>query len=195
MGGLERVRSILLATLSVTIGVLVLTGIALIFLYVPTESQAWSDVFARGGDTGVRLADGIRLVHRLAAVLAVPTALASGVLLAVPRRAGARRRGTGAAIGVGIILTTVVVSVTGYLLPWDQLALWAVTVGTNIRGYRWLWDDSVRFVLVGGVEVTKGTVLGWLVVHALVLTPALVALVALAIRRTHPPRRQSVTPT
>ena len=37
-------------------------------------------------------------------------------------------------IGVLLLVTTFLLSFTGYLLPWDQLSLWAVTVGTNIGG-------------------------------------------------------------
>ncbi len=180
--GVTRVRAILLAGLSVEIGVLVVTGIVLYFVYVPTDGQAWGDVFPTGRSGGIRLADGIRLIHRLAAVLAFPTALAASILLALRGRPGVRRW-TGAVLGVGIVLTTVAVSITGYLLPWDQLALWAVEVGTNIKGYRWLSNDTVRFVLLDGSEVSRGTVFWWLVVHALVLTPVLGALVVLAGRR------------
>ncbi len=35
-------------------------------------------------------------------------------------------------IGVVMFLLTLFLSFTGYLLPWDQLAYWAITVGTNI---------------------------------------------------------------
>ena len=35
-------------------------------------------------------------------------------------------------IGVILLLLTLLLSFTGYLLPWDQLAIWAVTVGTNM---------------------------------------------------------------
>ena len=38
-------------------------------------------------------------------------------------------------IGVILLTLTLLLSFTGYLLPWDQLALWAVTVGTNMMGY------------------------------------------------------------
>ena len=50
-------------------------------------------------------------------------------------------------------------SFTGYLLPWDQLALWAVTVGTNMMGYTPVFGDQVRFVLLGGVEIGTDTLL------------------------------------
>ena len=56
-------------------------------------------------------------------------------------------------IGVILLTLTLLLSFTGYLLPWDQLALWAVTVGTNMMGYTPVFGTEVRFVLLGGVEI------------------------------------------
>ena len=56
-------------------------------------------------------------------------------------------------IGVILLTLTLLLSFTGYLLPWDQLALWAVTVGTNMMGYTPVFGSQVRFVLLGGVEI------------------------------------------
>ena len=67
-----------------------------------------------------------------------------------------------------ILLTlTLLLSFTGYLLPWDQLALWAVTVGTNMMGYSPVIGSQVRFVLLGGVEIGAETLLRWYVLHVL----------------------------
>lgn len=113
------------------------------------------------------------------------TAIRTGVVVAL---AGWARlhRWRGAAIGSGIALTTLAASVTGFLLPWDQLGLWAVTVGTSLRGYGVLFESSVKFVLIGGVEIQPATLLRWLAVHTLVLGPALVALVVFGWRRVSP---------
>ena len=56
-------------------------------------------------------------------------------------------------IGVVLLMLTLLLSFTGYLLPWDQLALWAVTVGTNMMGYTPVFGSQVRFVLLGGKEI------------------------------------------
>ena len=92
-------------------------------------------------------------------------------------------------MGLGILVGGVATGMTGLLLPWDQLALRAVKIGTHFEGYTFLFHSSVRFVLVGGAEVTPRTVAVWLVVHGLLLGPALTGLVVLAWRRrpvTHP---------
>ena len=62
-------------------------------------------------------------------------------------------------IGVILLTLTLLLSFTGYLLPWDQLALWAVTVGTNMMGYTPVFGTQVRFVLLGGVEIGTDTLL------------------------------------
>ncbi len=151
---LNQARSILLGILSVEVGVLVATGIALFFLYRPTAQQAWNDLVTESYDWEARVALGLRLLHRLASWLAVPTAMAAGVVVAVGGWVSARRWRAGI-LGAGIAMIALVASFTGFLLPWDQLALWAVRVGTNTAGYRILFGDSVRFVLVGGVEVSS----------------------------------------
>ena len=180
-GVTARARSIVLTVLTVEVAILVVTGVALYFLYVPTAFQSWGEV-TKVDDGGVRLAYVLRILHRLASYVAVPTAVAAGVLVAL--RPGFRaRRWTGVSLAVGLAVTALAASFTGFLLPWDQLALWAVTVGSNVRGYNVLFDSSVRFVLIGGFELEPGTVIRWLLVHALVLGPLLVVLVVLAWRR------------
>ena len=72
-------------------------------------------------------------------------------------------------IGVILLQFTLLLSFTGYLLPWDQLALWAVTVGTNMMGYTPVFGEQVRFVLLGGVEIGTDTLLRWYVLHVLLL--------------------------
>ena len=74
---------------------------------------------------------------------------------------------------------TLLLSFTGYLLPWDQLALWAVTVGTNMMGYTPVFGEQVRFVLLGGVEIGTDTLLRWYVLHVLLLPFVLVIFMAI----------------
>src|SRR5918996_1313471 len=63
--------------------------------------------------------------------------------------------------------------------PWDQLALWAVTVGTNMMGYTPVFGDQVRFVLLGGAEIGTDTLLRWYVLHVLLLPFVLVVFLAI----------------
>jgi quinol-cytochrome oxidoreductase complex cytochrome b subunit len=47
---------------------------------------------------------------------------------------------------VGLFLVTLGLSFTGYLLPWDQLAFWAITVGTSIAGYAPVVGEKIKYL-------------------------------------------------
>jgi quinol-cytochrome oxidoreductase complex cytochrome b subunit len=97
------------------------------------------------------------------------------------------------AIGVVLLLLTFLLSFTGYLLPWDQLAIWAVTVGTNMAratpllGHEGPFgpqlglraDNDIRFVLLGGTTVGAATLLRFYVLHCIFLP--IVAAVLMAV--------------
>ena len=111
---------------------LTVTGIFLMFFYRPTAAQAWNDIYTL--QTSVTFGLLVRNMHRWAAHLMVIS-----VFLHMARvfYHGAYKppREFNWVIGVILLTLTLLLSFTGYLLPWDQLALWAVTVGTNMMGY------------------------------------------------------------
>ena len=72
---------------------------------------------------------------------------------------------------------------TGYLLPWDQLAYWAVTVGTAMGGFVPVIGGTVEQILLGGPEVGAATLLRFYVLHVAVLPTVLVALIAVHLWR------------
>lgn len=72
-------------------------------------------------------------------------------------------------IGVCLLLVTLFLSFTGYLLPWDQLAFWAITVGSNIAAYMPVIGENIRFLLLGGNEVGQMALLRFYVLHIAVL--------------------------
>jgi quinol-cytochrome oxidoreductase complex cytochrome b subunit len=72
-------------------------------------------------------------------------------------------------VGVVLLLLTLLLSFSGYLLPWDQLALWAVTVGSNMASFVPAIGAQVKFGLLAGVEVTAATLLRFYVLHVLFL--------------------------
>ena len=82
-------------------------------------------------------------------------------------------------IGVVLLTLTLLLSFTGYLLPWDQLAMWAVAVGTNMMGYTPVLGSQVRFVLLGGVEIGSETLLRWYVLHVLMLPFVIIIFMAI----------------
>jgi cytochrome b-561 len=72
-------------------------------------------------------------------------------------------------IGVAMLLLTLLLSFTGYLLPWDQLAFWAVTVGTNIASSIPLVGQTFRELLIGGRTIEQATLIRFYVLHCIML--------------------------
>jgi quinol-cytochrome oxidoreductase complex cytochrome b subunit len=79
------------------------------------------------------------------------------------------------AVGVILLVLTLLLSFTGYLLPWDQLAVWAVTVGTNMVGSAPILGEQSRFVLIGGFDVGQSALIRFYTLHVIAL-PLLAAI-------------------
>ncbi len=158
---------------------LTVTGIYLMFFYRPSAdiggAQAYSDMLTIRNT--VFFGDLVRNIHRWSAHLMVFT-----VALHMARvfYTGAYKppREFNWVVGVILLFLTLGLSFTGYLLPWDQLSIWAVTVGTNLAGYSPLIASQVRFLLLGGLEVGPATLLRWYVLHVLALPFVLVLFLA-----------------
>jgi cytochrome b-561 len=160
---------------------LVLSGGPLLFLYVPSVERAYGSV--KDIEFAITFGSWIRSVHRLAAHLMV-----AAVFLHLVRvfLTGAYKNGVGQGqrrewnwvIGVLMFLLTLFLSFTGYLLPWDQLAFWAVTVGTNIASSVPWVGPSIRELLIGGRAIDQPTLIRFYALHVIVLPAALGALFA-----------------
>jgi quinol-cytochrome oxidoreductase complex cytochrome b subunit len=86
-------------------------------------------------------------------------------------------------IGVVLLLITLGFSFTGYLLPWDQLSYWAVTVGTNLVHYVPIVGGELQNLLIGGDQIGPSTLLRFYALHVAVLPGVLAMLVAVHIWR------------
>jgi quinol-cytochrome oxidoreductase complex cytochrome b subunit len=151
---------------------LTVTGVMLMFYYVPSVDRAYSDIAAL--NTNVRFGMLIRNLHRWMAHAMVIT-----VLLHMMRvfYMGAYKppREFNWVVGVILLVLTLLLSFTGYLLPWDQLAIWAVTVGTNIAGSAPVLGGQTRFVMIGGFEVGPNALIRFYTLHVIGL-PLLAAI-------------------
>jgi quinol-cytochrome oxidoreductase complex cytochrome b subunit len=151
---------------------LTVTGVMLMFYYVPSVDRAYGDVATL--ETQVRFGMLIRNLHRWMAHAMVIT-----VLLHMMRvfYMGAYKppREFNWVVGVILLVLTLLLSFTGYLLPWDQLALWAITVGTNIAGSAPMLGGQTRFVLIGGFEVGPNALIRFYTLHVIGL-PLLAAI-------------------
>ncbi|MEZ5178662.1 MAG: cytochrome b N-terminal domain-containing protein [Acidimicrobiales bacterium] len=150
----------------VLLGSLVASGVYLMFFYVPSPSTAYTDIQTL--QTEVTFGQYIRNVHRWSAHLMV-LAVAAHMAKMFYRGAYKPPREFNWVIGVILLILTLLMSFTGYLLPWDQLAYWAVTVGTEMAGYVPIVGESVKDVLLGGPTVGSDTLRRFYVLHVAVL--------------------------
>jgi quinol-cytochrome oxidoreductase complex cytochrome b subunit len=157
---------------------LILSGFPLLFLYIPSVERAYASV--KDIEYVVAFGSWIRSVHRFSAHFMV-----AAVFLHLVRvfLTGAYKNGVGRGqrrewnwiLGVGMLLLTFFLSFTGYLLPWDQLAFWAVTVGTNIASSVPFVGPAVRELLIGGRTIDQPTLIRFYALHVFVL-PGLLGL-------------------
>ena len=77
-----------------------------------------------------------------------------------------------------MIIITLLLSFTGYLLPWDQLAYWAITVGTNIASSAPVVGETTRFILLGGTTIEQATLIRFYVLHCFFLPLLMLLLVS-----------------
>jgi quinol-cytochrome oxidoreductase complex cytochrome b subunit len=149
---------------------LTVTGIFLMFFYRPSaelaSGQAYTDIETIRNS--VAFGDLVRNMHRWGAHLMTIT-----VFLHMARvfYTGAYKppREFNWVVGVILLLITLLLAFSGYLLPWDQLSFWAFTVGTSFGAYSPLVAREVQFILLGGLEVSGATLLRWYVLHVLAL--------------------------
>ena len=154
---------------------LTITGIFLMFYYTPSAETAYADIEALS--TNVAFGSMVRNLHRWGAHLMVLS-----VFLHMSRvfYHGAYKppREFNWVVGVVLLFLTLLLSFSGYLLPWDQLALWAVTVGTNMAGFVPVVGAQVKFALLAGVEVSAATLLRFYVLHVIAFPFILVLFLA-----------------
>ena len=165
---------------SILYGVLIFTGVLLMFYYVPSIERAYPTM--KEIQLSIPLGQFTRNMHRWAA---------HGMVLIVVLHM-ARVFYTGAykpprefnwVVGVILLLLTLGASFTGYLLPWDQLSYWAITVGTNIAGYAPVVGAATREILLGGTEVGQNTLIRFYTLHIALLPLSLALLVSVHIWR------------
>jgi quinol-cytochrome oxidoreductase complex cytochrome b subunit len=144
--------------------------------YTPSPSQAYLDILALRTNTW--FGDLLRNLHHWSANLLVVTVLLH--LLRVFFTGGHRPpRATNWIVGLVTLLLVLGANFTGYLLPWDQLAFWAITVGTSLLTYIPLIGPFLSRVLLGGPEVSAATLLNFYALHISFIPMAIISLISL----------------
>jgi quinol-cytochrome oxidoreductase complex cytochrome b subunit len=160
--------------------ILTITGVILMFYYRPAAEYAYEDMKYLMND--VPFGALIRNMHRWSAHLMVITVMLHMFRVFLTGSYKPPRQFNWV-VGVILLLLTFLLSFTGYLLPWDQLAIWAVTVGTNMAratpflGHQGPFgpelgmrpDNDVRFLLLGGTQVGPPALLRFYVLHCIFL--------------------------
>ncbi len=142
--------------------ILGLTGMVLLNNYTPAAPQAYLDILEI--NSNVWFGELIRNIHHWSANLLIVVAVLHLVRVFVT---GSYRppRELNWLIGVAMLLLVLGANFTGYLLPWDQLAYWAITVGTSIISYVPLIGQWLSQLILGGPEVGANTLLNFYSMH------------------------------
>lgn len=154
----------------------VVTGILLTIYYVPTPDHAYDSVqFITQEVTAGWL---IRGLHHWGASAMVVLCVLHMLRVIFT---GSYKFPREVTWWTGVILLVLVIGFgfTGYLLPWDQKAFWATTVGTRIAGVTPVIGDALMRLLRGGEELSAVTLARFYGIHVWVLPASLLLLIGL----------------
>jgi quinol-cytochrome oxidoreductase complex cytochrome b subunit len=156
LGGISTVLALLLAA----------TGVLLMFRYEPNIDRAYLSIQAM--ESQVAFGSLVRAVHHWSANLLVITAFLH--LVRVFLNGGFKQgRAKNWLIGVALLVLVLAFNFTGYLLPWDQLAYWAITVSTSLIAYLPGVGEVVSKFVLGGPQVGQGALSNFYALHVAVL--------------------------
>jgi len=182
--GGARWRYVWGSTLAFVFLIQLVTGVLLMTAYSAGESTAWSSVYfiQYQMDFGWL----IRGLHHFGSQTMV-VLLALHMLQVVIAGAHLPPREINWWLGLGLLGLVLGLSLTGYLLPWDQKGLWATQVATNIAGTLPLLGPWLQRVIVGGPEYGHHTLTRFYTLHVGVLPPLVIVLIVahLAVFRRH----------
>jgi len=167
--------------------VLAVTGVLLIFVYTPSPEAAYESMIAL--QTEVYFGNLVRNLHHWSGNLMVVVGILH--LLRVFYTHGfSPPREFNWVMGIALLLLIVGANFTGYLLPWDQLAYWAVTVGTSLLDYVPVIGEPLTRLLLGGPEVGAATLTNFYGLHIALIPLGIFAIVSFHIWRV---RKNTIT--
>jgi len=182
--GGARWRYVWGSTLTLAITVQFITGIFLWMNYSPSAQSAWESVYyindvMPGGWL-------LRGIHHYMAQLMVPLLVLHFMQVVIDGAYKAPRE-INFWFGLGLLMLTLAISVTGYLLPWDQRGYWSTKVVTNLISGVPVIGDSLQRLVVGDANYGHHTLTRFFAMHAGVLPALLVLLIAghVALFRKH----------
>jgi ubiquinol-cytochrome c reductase cytochrome b subunit len=161
-----------------------ITGVLLMTAYSPSDSTAWASVYfiQYQMDFGWL----IRGLHHFGSQ-AMVVLLGVHMLQVVIAGAHLPPREVNWWLGLGLLGSVLVLSLTGYLLPWDQKGYWATQVATNIAGNLPGIGAWLQKIIVGGPAYGHQTLTRFYALHVGILPPLIIVLIIahLAVFRRH----------
>ena len=151
------------------------TGLLLKFVYVPTPLDAYTSILALNNE--VIFGQLIRNIHHWSANFLVPIVLLH-MLRVFFTGAFHPPRQFSWIIGLGLFGLVLTANFTGYLLPYDQLAYWAVTVSTGMLEYIPAIGHRLQEIIQGGHEIGPATLSIFFAIHTAVVPLGLIILMA-----------------
>ncbi len=150
-----------------------ITGLILMIPYTPSPDRAYFDMLNIIG--GIPFGDLLRDIHRLAAEAMVISVVLHGVRVFITA-SYKRPRTFNWVVGVILGLITLVFSYSGYLLTWDQIAYWAITIGSSIAETVPLIGNQLILLLRGAPEVGAAGLMRFYTMHVFILPIAMVCM-------------------
>jgi quinol-cytochrome oxidoreductase complex cytochrome b subunit len=141
-----------------------LTGLILMIFYAPTPAEAYGDILNLLSN--VPFGDFMRDMHRWGAELMVASVTLHMMRVYFTGSYKHPRQFTWLT-GVILFLVTLLLSFSGYLLPWDQLAYWAVTIGTSMADKAPLIGREVQLLLSGAPAIGANGLLRFYLLHVI----------------------------
>ncbi|MBS1252859.1 MAG: Cytochrome b6 [Anaerolineales bacterium] len=165
-----------------------ITGLILMIFYAPSPATAYGDMLNIIGN--VPFGQFMRDMHRLGAELMVATVVLHMLRVYLTGSYKHPRQFTWLT-GVVLLLGTLLLSFSGYLLPWDQLAYWAVTIGTSMAEAAPVGGEQANLLLRGAPDISAGGLLRFYLLHVL-LVP-LVVIVFISVHYYKVAREHSIS--
>ena len=154
----------------------IITGIYLMIFYTPSPERAYSSMIDIL--TNVPFGSFVRDLHRLGAEVMVIVVTLHMIRTFTTGSYKKPRQFTWFT-GVVLLVVTLGLSFSGYLLPWDQLAFWAVTIGTSMADAAPVLGPTVNLILRGAPDIGAGGLLRFYLLHVVLLP--LVGIIFLAV--------------